>query len=298
LVAFHKVSRLFEAFVVLATAAIATALLIPGKGYALKDSATASMFYLPPVLLLLVLIGIGWTFKNARRNAHERDLWWRQTGPILIVSLFAFSAYSEVYPRADYAHLVRILPPTLLLLLLAGREVVPLLTARFRDRLQSPHRAAVLCASAPLLLLFAFGITDAWQPRFDSAFRFTEQTPLSLERARGMLVGRKQAGFIEHLAASIEANSAPEDYIFSFAPRGTAFYFLSARRNPSRLVWWRSAGISKADREDLLEKIENGVPKLVVISEGFRNDRVIAYLDSRYHHLETVGDLKIYDRKQ
>lgn len=297
-VVFRKASRVFEPFVAVATTAIAIALLVPGKGYVLKDSATASIFYLPPMLLVLVLIGIGWTFYNARRSAQERSVWWGRTGPVLIVSLFAFSAYSEMYPRADYAHLVRILPPTLLLLFLAAREMVPLLTSRLRHGLQSPHRAAVLCASAPVFLFFVIGIKDAWQPRFDSSLRFNEQTPLSLERARSILVSRKQAGFIEHLAASIEANSSPDDYIFSFAPRGTAFYFLSARRNPSRLVWWRSAGITGTDREDLLGKIENGVPKLVVVSEGFHNDRVLAYLDARYHHIETVGDLKIYDRAQ
>ncbi|HSB12125.1 MAG TPA: glycosyltransferase family 39 protein [Blastocatellia bacterium] len=295
-IALRKAPRLFELFVAFAIALGAIVLLIPGRGYAIKESATASISYLPPVLLMAVFARIGWTFNKARRSAQQRSLWWRRTAPALMVALFAFGAYSEVYPRADYAHLVRILPLTFLLLFLAAGETNHLLTAHFRDRLQSPRRAALMCVGAPLLLLFAVGIKDAWQPRVDSSLRFVEQTPLSLERARGIIVGRKQAGFIEHLAATIEANSSPDDCIFSFAPHGTAFYFLSARRNPTRLVWWRSAGIKSADRENLLEKIERGVPKLVLVAEGFHNDRVIAYLGARYNHIETVGNLKVYDR--
>src|SRR5262249_19650395 len=143
---------------------------------------------------------------------------------------------------------------------------------------------------------FVTGLKDTWQPRFDSHLRFVEHTPLSVDRAHGTLVTRKQAAFIERLAATIGANSSADEYIFSFAPRGTGFYFLSARRNPTRLVWWRSVGIKSEDREALLDKLANRIPKLVLVPDGFHNERVLDHIKANYHQIETVEDIAIYDR--
>src|SRR4030095_3676606 len=98
----------------------ATLLLIPGRLSAVKDSATATISYIPFLLLILVFATFAWGFKNDRPSAERRSTWWLRSGPILMVALFALGAYSEVYPRADYAHLVRTLPPIFLLLSLAA----------------------------------------------------------------------------------------------------------------------------------------------------------------------------------
>jgi hypothetical protein len=272
-------------------------LLIPGRAFVLKDSATAAISYLPPALLAITIAGVAWQFKN-QREAEDRQRWWKDSGSIAIVALFALGAYAEVYPRADYAHLVRILPPIFLLLFLViHRSVAPVATC-FQNYLPSPRRAALLCAGAVLALLFIIGIKDAWRPRFDSSLRLAEQTPLNLERASGIRVSRRQAEFIEGLDGSIRANSSAEDYIFSFAPRGTAFYFLSARRNPTRLVWWRSVGIKNEDRETLLDKLATRIPKLILVPDGFHNQRVLEQLDANYHQIARVGDISIYDRNR
>jgi multisubunit Na+/H+ antiporter MnhC subunit len=292
----RRAPKLFEPFIVLTIAVVAAVLLVPHRAFVIKNSATAAISYLPLVMFILVLASAAWAFGKHRRSLEQREGWWRSFGPIAVVALFAFGAYLEVYPRADYAHLVRTLPPTFLLLLLAAKKGAPALTSWLRDRLQSPRRAAMLCVAAPLALLFIVGIKDTWQPRFDSSFRFVEQTPLRIERARGILVGRKQAEFIENLAAVIEGHSSVDDFIFSFAPRGTAFYFLSSRRNPTRLVWWRSAGIKKEDRDALADQIAAGIPKLLLVPDGFRNDRILDQVSARYHRIDFIGDIAIYER--
>ncbi|HZM90445.1 MAG TPA: glycosyltransferase family 39 protein [Blastocatellia bacterium] len=296
--ALRKAPRLFEPFVIAVLAVGATLLLIPGRLSAVKDSATATISYIPFLLLILVFATFCLGFKNDRHSAERRNTWWLRSGPILMVALFALGAYSEVYPRADYAHLVRTLPPIFLLLSLAAGQMVPVLTRYFQNFLPSARRAALLCAAAPLVFMCIVGIKDTWQPRFDSRFQFVDQTTLTIERARGMLVSRRQAAFIEDLTAAIDSNSSQDDYIFSFAPRVTAFYFLSSRRNPTRLVWWRSAGIKKADRDAVVEKIAQGIPKLVLIPEGFHNNEVLDQIASRYHQVGTVTDIRIYDRNQ
>ncbi|HXG90975.1 MAG TPA: glycosyltransferase family 39 protein [Blastocatellia bacterium] len=297
-IAVRKAPKLFEPFILLMLALCAITLLIPGRAYVIKSSATAVISYLPIALFIITFAFVAWQYKTNHRVQEQRAAWWRSSGPIVMTGLFALGAYLEMYPRADYAHLVRVLPPVFLLLLLLTARSVPMLTDYFQGRMTRPRRAAVLCAAAPVVLLFVIGIKDAWQPRFDSHFRFVEQTPLTIERARGILVSRKQANFIQGLDAAIETSSAPGDYIFSFAPRGTAFYFLSARRNPTRFVWWRSVGIKKSERDAFLEQIENRVSKLILIPEGFANDRVLERINDGYHRIAEVGDIAIYDRNE
>jgi len=283
--------KLFEAFILLVLICGVAVILIPGRAFAVKTSTTAAVAYMPLTLFVVAGLFVAWQFRNRSRSA-----WWSSAGPLAIMSLFALGAYLEMYPRADYAHLVRALPPVFLLLFLLIAHAVPALTKHFQSRLRSPQRAAMLCGAVPLVLLFSAGIKDAWQPRFDSSFRFIEQTPLKLERARGILVSRKQAAFIEDLAAAIEAHSSLDDPIFSFAPRGTAFYFLGARRNPTQFVWWRSVGIKGHDRESLLEKIDNGIPRLLLISESFHNERILDHINAHYRQIDSVGDIRILER--
>ena len=285
------IPKLFEAFIVLVLVCGFAVMLIPGRAFAVKASATAAVAYMPLTLFVVAVLFVAWGFRN-----RSRSEWWSSNGPIAIVSLFALGAYLEMYPRADYAHLVRALPPVFLLLFLLIARAVPELTAYFQNRLSNPPRAAMLCGAVPLVLLFSAGIKDAWQPRFDSGFHFIEQTPLELERARGILVSRKQAAFIEQLAATIEAHSALDDPIFSFAPRGTAFYFLAARRNPTQFVWWRSVGVKGHERESLLEKLDNGIPRLLLISEGFHNERILDHINAHYHQVSAVNDIKVLER--
>lgn len=296
LFAIRRMPRLFEPFLTAVMLAGSIILLLPGRAYLIKNSATAAISYFPIALFALTLIFLAWQFVRHRRSRQEREWLWQSYGPIIIVAAFALAAYLEMFPRADYAHLVRVLPPVFLLLFLLMVRCAAALVGFFQDRLPRPRRAALLCAAVPIVFLFATGIKDGWQPRFDSSFRLIEQTPLAIKRASGILVTRKQAEFVDSLAVMIETNSSPDDYIFSFAPRGTAFYFLSARKNPTRLVWWRSVAISNADREAFLRQIGERVPELILIPDGFHNERVRAQIESGYERIGAVADIAVYKR--
>ena len=288
----RKRPKLFEPFVAAAVLTGVLLLLVPGPASAAKAGATALMSYVGPALFLLATASVAFEIKT-----RSREQWWPSFGPTVIVAAFAFGAYMEMYPRADYAHLVRVLPPVFILLFLLASRVVRPLSSYLEGRVQYARRVAIVCAAAPLVLLFCAGLKDTWQPRFDARLHFLEQTPVRPDRARGMLVSRKQAAFIDELTATIEAHSSADDPILSFAPRGTAFYFLSQRRNPSRFLWWRSVGIKRQEREALINSVAEAVPKLVIISQSFSNERVLSAINSRYRLAGEVADLLVYDRE-
>ncbi|MEW6208405.1 MAG: glycosyltransferase family 39 protein, partial [Acidobacteriota bacterium] len=204
-IAFFKARKFFEAYLVVALIALAGVLVFPGRAFVVKNSALASVAYLPIFLFAVTLVWVAVEFRR------KKSQWWRSAGKLVVTGFFALGIYMEVYPRADYYHLVRVLPAVFLLLLILLARVAGWLESRFENVLPAPRRAAFLCAAVPVAILSIIGLRESWQPQFDSAFRLRENTPVQIERARGMLVARRQAEMIENLARLIEENSAEDD---------------------------------------------------------------------------------------
>ncbi len=290
-IALFRAAKFFEACLVVVFIALAGVLVFPGRAFVVKNSALVTVAYLPIFLFVVTII---WVIIEFRRKRSEC---WPSVGPLVITGFFALGIYMEVYPRADYYHLVRVLPAVFLLLLVLLTRVTAWLESRFQNRLPAPRRAALLCAAVPLALLSIIGFRESWQPEFDSPFRMRENTELQIERARGMLVTRRQAEMVEDLARLIEANSAADDYIFSFSQRGTAFHFLTNRRNPTRFVWWRSVGIRNQNREAAIEMIRNRVPKLIILQDSLKSPRIRETVAENYTPVGSVGGLAVFSRK-
>jgi hypothetical protein len=46
----------------------------------------------------------------------------------------------------------------------------------------------------------------------------------------------------------------------------------------------------------MLEKIDNEIPRLLLISEGFHNERILDHINAHYRQIDSVGDIRILDR--
>ncbi|HJQ68007.1 MAG TPA: glycosyltransferase family 39 protein [Blastocatellia bacterium] len=294
----RKAPRLLESYLIAVLITGSLVILIPGRLQLMKASGTALVAYLPVFLFIGVAVFLLWLFRWKAKSDDERRRQWKLFGPIIIVMLFALGAFLEMYPRADYYHLVRILPPIFLLLLLVIIRGGERLGEVFEGRLRAPRRAAILCGLIPLIFLSLVGVKDTWKPQFDSSFHMLDREPLEIERAEGIKVTPRQKEFIEEMTRAIEANSAPGDQIFSFAQRGTGFYFLADRRNPTRFVWWRTVGIKSDARESVLKMIADREPKLVLVQDSLTDPRVRDTVDANYHEVAAVADIAIYDRNE
>ncbi len=309
LIIIRTAQKYFQSYLIVVFLLAAIALLIPNRAFIIKNSAMAFMAYLPIFLFIGIAVVLLWQLKKESgvksRKPEEADSagesplqssWWQQSGKLVIVGLFALGAYLEMYPRADYYHLVRSLPPTFLLLLLIGAKLLPRLRDYFSKYLPSPSRAIFWCGGVAIALLMLVGFVNTWQPNFDSHFRFIDRTPLAIERGQGILVPPKQAEFVKSLVELIQDNSSPDDFVFSFGQRGAGFYFLSGRRNPTKFVWWRNVGIRKEDREAVLQMISEKRPKLILLQDSLKDTRVRDAVNLNYHKVGDASGIGVYDR--
>ncbi|HSE38148.1 MAG TPA: hypothetical protein VLG74_12665, partial [Blastocatellia bacterium] len=257
------------------------------------ESAIASVAYFPPLIFAVALAAAIGQLKSEERKSN----WWRQNGAISITGLFAVAVYLEVFPRADFHHLVRVLPPVFLFFFAILVRCLPSLTDYLRRRVPSPNRVGLLTVATPLIFLLLAGVQDSWVPEFDSGFRFIDDRELKIDRGRGILVGEKQAELTEGLVQLIQDNSAEDDYIFSFAQRGSALYFLAARRNPTRFLWWRSVGISAEEREGVMAMIVDRRAKLIIVQDIAATQEIQDSIDDYYDRIGIVADIAVYRAK-
>jgi len=256
-----------------------------------NDAYLALVAYLPPLLFFSTAILVIW---QLMRNRAELDSWWNSNGSLVITGLFALAVYLEVFPRADYYHLVRVLPPVFLFLVAMLYRTLPKLFQRLDKSKLASERAAWLLFSIPIAFLIAIGVNNTWAPEFDSGMHFRDNRELKIERGQRILVEEKQAELTEGLVQLIQANSSPDDYIFSFAQRGSALYFLANRRNPTRFLWWRSVGISDDEREAVMAMISNRRAKLIIVQDVSANKDIQDFISNNYEQIGTVSDIAVY----
>jgi 4-amino-4-deoxy-L-arabinose transferase-like glycosyltransferase len=265
------------------------------RGDVENDAFLASVAYLPPLLFFSTLILTIW---QVMRNRKELDSWWERNGSLVITGLFALAVYLEVFPRTDYYHLVRVLPPVFLFLVVLLYRTLPKLFEKLDGFNLTSAMAAWLLFSIPVAFLIAIGVNNTWAPEFESGTHFRDNRELKIERGQRILVEEKQAELTEGLVQLIQANSSPDDYIFSFAQRGSALYFLANRKNPTRFLWWRSVGISDDERDAVMAMISNRRAKLIIVQDVAANKEIQDFISNNYEHIGTVGDIAIYGLKK
>jgi hypothetical protein len=265
-------------------------LLTPGKTALLTSPRSPLSRIFPAHFAVAAVVAI-WQLKHKQGDAPG---WWRVNASITITGLFAIAVYLEVFPRADFYHLVRVLPPVFLFLFALLARWWPVLGEYLRTRVADPRRVSVLTLATPLLFLLLAGVQDTWSPEFDSGFHFRDNRELNITRGRGIFVEEKQAELTEGLVRLIQANSSPDDYIFSFAQRGSALYFLAARRNPTRFLWWRSVGISADEREGVMTMIADRRAKLIVVQDVAATQEIQDFIGDNYSEIGTVADIAVY----
>ena len=289
----RRAGRYLEAYVAVVVAIGAFILLAPGTAAFLNQSAIASVAYFPPLVFALALVVALVQLKKGER----RGAWWRDKGALAITGLFALAVYLEVFPRADFHHLVRVLPPVFLFFFALLIRWLPSLVQDLRANVPSPNRVALLIVSAPVLFLLLGGIQDTWATEFESGLRFRDNRELTIDRGRGIFVEERQAELTEGLVSLIQANSNADDYIVSFAQRGSALYFLAGRRNPTRFLWWRSVGISEEERERVMAMIVNHRAKLIVVQDVEATQEIQDFIDDHYDQIGAVADIAVYGLK-
>jgi hypothetical protein len=292
----RKARSLIPFFLILVIFLILAIIAIGDRGplAQLYRSLTAQIYYLP---IYAALAGAIWAFAEYVRGSPGR------TAALLGVVLIPAAAFIEVFPRSDPDHLVRVLPPSLLLICVLVYEAGLRFTAIdskaspgalgtgastfvdssgiacFTASVESPSaQEPVVGADQPggwlpvflvagvALVISAIGLRVTWAPQFDGGLQMVENSPLEFERGRGVYGSEIEADRFNSVVEYVQEHTNPGDAIFTNARKMTATYFFAARPNTTRMLWFDSAGIPGEDRELVYQAIQEGRYKLILIA--------------------------------
>jgi hypothetical protein len=178
--------------------------------------------------------------------------------------------------------------------------VAPLLALSVVGLFSVPTRVTrpVLGLLLTLYLAFAvFRITPGFIYRMGYFYQPNPETePLKLDRAAGIRVDPDQASQYEELISEIQAHAGASPYIFA-APDCPEVYFLSGKRNPTRIIF----DFFDDPREHtarMLKAIDSGRIQVVAINlePGFSGavpDDLMAALRERFPQWKRVGCFEI-----
>lgn len=83
------------------------------------------------------------------------------------------------------------------------------------------------------------------------------------------------------------------DYIF-FYPNNSACYYLSGRKNPSKIDWYYKLEYNKPMLIEAIHDLEKNKPKIIFIDRPIKDIQLSIFLDQYYFEKDSVDNVIVY----
>lgn len=242
------------------------------------------IFYLPVAIFTVAMFA---ALFNKRFAVSDRRA-------LFTVLVFAAAAFVELFPRFAREQSIAAIPFVILVLLHMLFLASPALRKFTGGKLQARLAMAVL----PVVFLL-IGARLLFTTYFDG-LRFTSDTELTVERARGVCFPRDVAEQIDRIVVYVQQRVPADGYVFAQSNGGSPYLFLTGRKNPSTVQFWGGVGVSPAERAATLEEIDRKQVNLIITSdEVMSNEKyepLKEYINRTFKTATHFGDVLILER--
>lgn len=256
-------------------------------------------------IALLWLLNLGAIVLAALAPRSLRERIFPPELPVMALGLQYIGQFNAAGVRFSYYGTFLSVPVALLLLHTLGRLSTPL-WRRGVFSIGVSTWAAVLVGVVVALtgIVDTHGVVNRDGPRsqLNSSFR----TP----HLGGISTLPQNSETVDGVVAAVTSRTHPGDAIFVM-PDFPVLYFLSGRRNPTRIGWYESPQVSQAQAEEAVADMKRDPPKVVVLQTydgadflhtGPKLDYmsmpqlrpIYLYILSKYALVEEVNDIQIY----
>lgn len=256
-------------------------------GQPLQQNVLVALFYLPPVVEGLATVWL--LVRLLRRRFYVEH------ASVAFILVLSTLFYCQVLTRSDLHHPLITLAPFFVLCVVvigAASNAVGSVIGRMYGRQVSFFGAAAV--------LFVAGAIGMWfllytKPVFIRSLKQPSRT-LLLDRG-GVRLGARHAYLLEDVIKMIQEYTDPDRSILCL-PYHPMFYFLSARRNPTRWNYLWPGDQAPDDHQALIKQAQNDPPAVVMIIRRSEVQRfapaIIDYVHSEYRVARNLGGLTLY----
>ena len=244
------------------------------------------IFYAP---VLIILVGLLTIFYGRKIGLADRRA-------VAFVTVFAWAAFMESFPRFAREQAVAAMPFVILLLIYLIYVYKPELANLFQKPLIT--RAALVVLP---LAIFLMGGRLFYRTYFEGGLRLKSTTELAFERGRGVYFPKSEAEEINQVVSYIRENTPPEGHFFPQSYAGSSFLFLADRDNPSGAQFWGGVGVTDDERADTLKALDEKQVDFIVTSERDIAAEKYApmrdFIAGEFEAAKKYGDVLILRRK-
>lgn len=219
-------------------------------------------YYLPFVVLIMTIIfGI-----NKKKD-------WR----IILFSLSStLGFFIAIYPQSDLLHVFPFL----------GLVLVSLILLFYKDKVfRYIMLFVLLCISIGFYLTF-------FQNIYENHY-LKDNTSISLEKAKGILVEESQAKTIELIGEFLNKNTKKNDYVL-FYPYHSLFYFIFERKNPSKDPTYYVRAWRFYDDDKIISEIKQRKTKYVIAYGPYDFDTKLSNFIINQKKVSSFGSVMIF----
>ena len=244
------------------------------------------IFYAP---VMIILVGLLTVFYGRKVGLADRR-------PLAFVTVFAWAAFMESFPRFAREQAVAAMPFLILLLVY--------LIYLFKPSLMSLYQKPVIARFALIVLplaIFLMGGRLFYHTYFDGGLRLKSTTELAFERGRGVYFPKSEAEEINQVVSYIRETTQPDSYFFPQSYAGSSFLFLADRDNPSGAQFWGGVGVTDDERAETLKSLNEKQIDLIVTSEkdiaAEKYPPMRDFIAGEFETAKKYGDVLILRRK-
>ncbi len=220
-------------------------------------------YYLPIVVLIMTLIlGI----------KKKKD--WR----IILFSLSSsLGFFVSIYPQSDLLHVFPFF----------GLVLVSLILLFYKDKIFKYIMVFVLlCISIGFYLTF-------FQNIYENHY-LKDNSVVSLQRAKGILVEEPQAKTIELIGEFLNENTSGNDYVL-FYPYHPLFYFIFERKNPSKDPTYYVRAWRFYDDDKIISEIKQKKTKYIIAYGPYDFDTKLSDFIIKQKRISSFGSVVIFE---
>lgn len=128
--------------------------------------------------------------------------------------------------------------------------------------------------------------------------------PFTTERLRGIRSSPRRVRGVDGVVALVRRETGADDYVFAFMDF-PALYFLTGRRNPTRVDWFLSQEVTIAERDRAVEDLRDRAPRVVILTaleplamvQNARLRPILGHILEHYEKAEAIGEFLIFRRR-
>jgi len=215
---------------------------------------------------------------------------------LAFVTVFAWAAFMESFPRFAREQAIAAMPFVILLMFY--------LLYLYKPILESQSLESRLVLQALVILPLAFLVMGGrlfYNTYFESRMRLKSRSELTFERGRGVYFPKSEADEINQVVSYIRETTEPNSYFFPQSYAGSSFLFLADRDNPSGAQFWGGVGVTDDERAETLKTLNEKQIDLIVTSEkdiaAEKYPPMRDFIAGEFETAKKYGDVLILRRK-